>query len=327
MDIRPVLLELGLSEGEITTYLTLLKLGSSQVAKIKEESGLHRTTVYDFLEKLLNKALVNYVVKGGVKYYKAADPNKLIEFLHEKQEKLNQIMPELNKLAKFTKDDVKVEVYKGKEGIKSLLNKVITTGRDMYGFGFEEEKYEQMDPIMMKQYFRKCQELGIKENIFVKRNSGFLFHEKHIRYYYLPDDYFNPNPSMTFGDYVAIHLWEPLMVILIENKNLADAYRKHFNFLKDQSSMIFRGWEEVKQVFIDHLEKLNPNDEIFTYGTSQNADSCVSFFHEHNIIAKQKKLRCRIAIDKRARKNSRIFRPSSCVSYCPGDSFRKFLQI
>ncbi len=306
MNTEIILQDLGLSEGEIKTYLTLLKRGSSTVAKIKEESGLHRTTVYDFLEKLMQKGLVSYVVQGGVNYYNASQPERLKQLLKEKAEKLDMIMPDLENLARLPKDEIKVEVYKGKQGFNTVLNKIIATKKDMYGFGFEEEKYEQLDPILMQQYFRKCNENKIKENVFVKRNTTFLYKHPHIKYHFLPDDYFNPNPSMTFGNYVAIQVWEPLTTILIENKALADAYKKHFNFLKDQSSMIFRGWEQVKRIFDESLELMKPGDEILTYGTSQDADKYVNYFREHNIIGIKKRIKARIMIDERAKKNIAI---------------------
>ncbi|MBI3033007.1 helix-turn-helix domain-containing protein [Candidatus Woesearchaeota archaeon] len=303
MNKELVLQELGLSEGEIKTYLSLLKRGFSTVAKIKEDSGLHRTTVYDFLEKLMQKGLVSYVVQGGVNYYKASPPERLKQLLKEKEDKLKTIMPELESLAKLPKDEIKVEVYKGKQGFNTVLNKIIAVRKDMYGFGFEEEKYEQMDKIMMEQYFRKCNENNIKENVFVKRSTSFLYKHPHIRYHFLPDDYFNPNPSMTFGNYVAIQVWEPLTTILIENKALADSYKKYFNFLKDQSSMIFRGWNEVKKIFDESLELMKAGDEILTYGTSQDADNYVDYFREHNIIGIKKNIKARIMIDQRAKKN------------------------
>src|SRR3989338_1279088 len=109
MDIPGVLAELGLSEGEIKVYLALLKLSSVPVSKIKEETQMHRTTIYDFLEKLLNKGLINYVIRNNVKYYTAANPTKLFEFLKEKQDHLQTILPELQKLHQFQQEETKVE--------------------------------------------------------------------------------------------------------------------------------------------------------------------------------------------------------------------------
>ena len=139
MGTKEVLKELGLSGGEVKVYLALLKLGETSVSKLTKETGQHRTTIYDFLEHLLQRGLVNYVVKSGVKYYKVADPDKLIEYLKEKEEKLKQILPELKQLAKVPTGEVNVEVYSGVEGFKSVLNDRLRVGKDLYGFGVDEE--------------------------------------------------------------------------------------------------------------------------------------------------------------------------------------------
>ena len=56
---------------------------------------MHRTTIYDFLEKLINKGLVNTVIKKNVTYYKATEPIKLMDFLKEKETHLQKILPDL----------------------------------------------------------------------------------------------------------------------------------------------------------------------------------------------------------------------------------------
>ena len=58
MDVKPVLKRIGLNEGEIKVYLALLKLGSVNVNKIKLETKLHRTSIYDFLDKLNKTGLI-----------------------------------------------------------------------------------------------------------------------------------------------------------------------------------------------------------------------------------------------------------------------------
>src|SRR3990167_8668752 len=105
MTTKESLRQIGLSEGESEVYLALLKLGSSPVHAIKEETRLHRTTIYDFLEKLLTKGLTNYVIKGGVKYYKATHPNKLLDYIKEKENLITTILPDLTKLSEFFRDE------------------------------------------------------------------------------------------------------------------------------------------------------------------------------------------------------------------------------
>ena len=180
MGVKEVLAEMGLGEGEIKVYLALLKLGSSPVSALKEETNLHRTTIYDFIEKLLNKGLANYVVMGNVKYYQATNPQRLSDFLKEKASRLNEVMPELVKMSGFHKKELNVEVFKGKEGYKAMLGLVIREKKDLIGMGFEEEKFEELVPDTMRWYFREIKEKGIKERIFVnKRIRDLKYSDKY----------------------------------------------------------------------------------------------------------------------------------------------------
>lgn len=143
MDLHQNLKAIGLSDSETKIYLGLLKLGSSTVAKITKEVKIHRTNVYDFLQKLLTKGLVNYVIIAGVKHYKATHPNKLFDFVKEKENIVNTILPDLTKLSDFSKDELGVEVYEGVEGVKTLLKDVLREGKDHVIFGIDEIMFQK----------------------------------------------------------------------------------------------------------------------------------------------------------------------------------------
>lgn len=230
-EIKKALSEIGLSEGEIRVYLALLKLGSVQVSKIKEETRLHRTTIYDFVEKLLNKGLINYVIRNNVKYYNATHPNKLLDFIMEKEESIKEILPQLAALSETKKEEIKVEVYKGVEGFKAVLSDIIRVGEDMVGFGIDEAKFKEKFPILMEQYFKKELEKGIKERLLASEKTKFLFRKKTAKYRFIPNEFFNPTPTAVYGNKIAFIVWEPLTVVMIENSELADSYKKYFEML------------------------------------------------------------------------------------------------
>lgn len=231
MESEKALEQIGLSENEIKVYLALLKLGSVQVSKIKEETKLHRTGIYDIVEKLLNKGLVNYVIKNSVKYYKATHPNKLLDFVKEKEESVKEILPNLIKLSEFQKEEFKVEVYKGVEGFKTVLNDILRVGQDLVLFGVDEVKFKERFPILMENFFKKEEEKGIKERLLTSESTKFTFKKKTTHYRFISDEFFNPTPTIVYGNKMVIMIWEPLNIIMIENSDLADSYNKYFNLL------------------------------------------------------------------------------------------------
>ncbi|NQU97960.1 hypothetical protein HQ533_00695 [Candidatus Woesearchaeota archaeon] len=240
MEIEEILKQIGLSDGEAKVYLALLKLGSSPVSKIKEETRLHRTTIYDFVEKLLNKGLINYIIEGGVKHFKATQPEKLLDYVKEKTDKVREALPTLNKITDFQRQDIGVEVHKGKEGFKTMLNDCLRVGKDIVGFGIDETKFKKRFPIIMEQFFKKEEEAGMHERLLTSEKAKFTYNKKTTNYRYIPEEYFNPTPTIVFGNKVAIINWEPLTIIFIENEGLADSYRKHFELLWKMAKKIQR---------------------------------------------------------------------------------------
>ena len=66
--------------------------------------------------------------------------------------------------------------------------------------------------------------------------------------------------------------------MLIENKDLAEAYRKHFRVLWDQKSRIFRGDDEVKSVFDDIINTMKKGQEYLAFGVPPVSDEWVDYF-------------------------------------------------
>ena len=319
MDVRTVLAELGLSEGEIAVYVALLKLGSSPVSAIKEETTLHRTTIYDFVEKLLNKGLINYVVHNNVKYYNATEPQKLVEFLKEKQDHLQQILPELTALTKFRKEEVKVEVYKGKEGLKTVMLDCIRTAehssKEIVGIGIDDGLWKKALPVFIEQYQRLLKEKNLHEKILTKMNAEYYFDPQQTEYKHLPTDLFSPTSTLTYGDKVQIVIWEPILTtLLIENKKLAEAYRKHFSLLWQQESLIFRGIDDIKAIFSEIAQTMKKGQEYIAFGVPPASDKWTDFFEREVMVPfEQNKVKTRVIFDERAIRQIKACRKYSTI--------------
>ena len=44
--------------------------------------------IYEIMDKLIQKGLVSYIIKSGVKYFESAQPNRLLDYISEKEKKL-----------------------------------------------------------------------------------------------------------------------------------------------------------------------------------------------------------------------------------------------
>ncbi|MFH1327180.1 MAG: helix-turn-helix domain-containing protein [archaeon] len=226
---KEILKEIGLQEGEITVYLALLKLKDSTATQITKHTGLHRSHIYDLLEKLKEKGLVNFVIKNNVKYFRAASPNRLLEFIKEKETKIKKILPELIEINKEEEEDIKVEIYKGKEGIKTILNDILKEGRDYFLFG--HLKFEEIVPIYIEQFVRLANKKKITEKAILEQGVKIIPIKNH-KYKHISKEYLFPNATVVYKNKVAVFVWkEPYYVTLINNKDIAQSYKTHFNLL------------------------------------------------------------------------------------------------
>ena len=231
--IAETLRRLGLEEHEVKTYLALLDLGESTATKLAERTGLGRVHMYQIVNKLMDKGLASYVIKNNVKYFLAADQETLLKEIQDKEKELQTILPELKARQKEMVPDIKVEVYRGYEGFKTVLNDRIRTGGDMYSFGVEEKKFKEYFGPLMDQFFRREREKKLKEFILTHKKTKFTYNQDNISYRFISKKYFDPTPTAIYKDRILFIVWEPLTIILIKNSGLAEAHRKHFKLLWD----------------------------------------------------------------------------------------------
>ncbi|MBN1156483.1 hypothetical protein JXA85_02630 [Candidatus Woesearchaeota archaeon] len=233
--------KLGLSPNESKIYLALLEIGSSTADKISQKSGIHRRTVYDNIEKLMNKGLINYIIRANKKYFEATDPNKLNDILKEKKEMiedqeniLKRIMPELILAQKMSKDKQEVNVYKGKEGIKTILWDILRERKPNCVIGaHSREEFKDM----LEKFHDERIKLKIPNRMIFKKED--IERAKHFRersfteVRVIPTEYSSPIAINIYDNKVAflIRSVKNPLGILINNKDTSDEFRTYFEML------------------------------------------------------------------------------------------------
>lgn len=238
-----ILREIGLTENEIKIYLIMLKLGPSTAYEIAKKTSIYRVHVYDKLEQLMDKGLVTHIYKGAKKYFQPTHPSKIKQYLEDKKKeleiqenKVEELIPELEAMTNLPKEDTIVEVFKGKEGLKYFLKDIIKTKKEVLVTGIDDKKYQEALPIFMEQYFRDLKHYKIKERVITMKKLGvFLFKKKlapTTNYRFLEEKQFNPTNTFVYGSKVVIVTWgTPVTAVMIKNKEIAKTYTNHFELL------------------------------------------------------------------------------------------------
>ena len=89
----------------------------------------------DYYDYYLRRPL--FKNKNNIKYFQAAHPEKILKELKEKEEEFKKILPKLISLSDLPKEETTAEVYKGKEGIKTVLREILRNKEDHLVLGDE----------------------------------------------------------------------------------------------------------------------------------------------------------------------------------------------
>jgi hypothetical protein len=196
-----------------------------------------RTTTHEVLKLLSEKGLASCVIKSGVMWFEAADPKKLINILEEKKEKMLAILPELNRLKSSVTEKPRIEMYEGKEGLKTILNDIIESNcKEVLQLGSARifEVLEFYFPHWIKSrvkhkiYTRILQE----KTTFIKSlKEDDMTHFREIRY--LPKDFRVNTHISIYGNKIAILTLkkENLIGVIISNFEIAETQRSLFETL------------------------------------------------------------------------------------------------
>ncbi|MBI2045385.1 hypothetical protein HYT23_04975 [Candidatus Pacearchaeota archaeon] len=232
------LLKVGLTDGESKVYLALSELGSSTVGPIVKKSGVAYSNIYDVLDRLIKKGIVSFVIKSKTKYFQAATPRNLIDYLNRKEkeiiaqrDELKKILPDIEKLQESSISQ-EAEVFVGKKGLRTAYEKMLgkATKKDTVFFSYlhDEEYAEEADLFYhsIQDVSKRASVKGIANKKYKK--SWFVKKAKFLNTKFV--DYPIPGNIDVFRDMVFIVSWKPEIVgILIKSESVANSFKNYIN--------------------------------------------------------------------------------------------------
>ena len=230
-----ILEDIGLTNAEIKVYLSLLELGPSTAGPIIEKSKLQSSVVHMTLNKLTERGLISFVKEGQRRHYQASDPKHIIEFIEEKKERFEEILPELLLKQKLAKEKKEVTTYKNTKGIKELLLELLNAGGKEHNTFRSAIESLMLGEAWWKSYHKKRANKGIKAKlIFNKSLKKWTDINKYPKATYkFTNTGFEPlTETIIRNDKIGIIIWtEKPIGILIHNKIAAQSYEKFFEML------------------------------------------------------------------------------------------------
>jgi len=234
MTLERELRELGFTDNEIKVYLTLFRIGRAKAGRISKECSLERTSTYNALKRLQEKGVVSSIIEGKTRLFAAGTPHKLVDMIHEKEEVIKIIIPQLESLKKFEREKENILKFRGYAGVKTVLNDILKTCGDKEEYlimGSEGQLSERM-PTFSRIFVAKKDRKKLRARILIRETRASKPHSKHTTFRYVPQDVISPSNVTIYKGKVAMILWSEVPEgIIIDDEDVAKTFRSYFEFM------------------------------------------------------------------------------------------------
>jgi HTH-type transcriptional regulator, sugar sensing transcriptional regulator len=325
--------EIGLTKSEINVYLALLELGSSSTGKIIDTAKVSSSKIYEILDRLMQKGLASFIIKSNIKYFEAAPPDRILDYMEEKENKLKSqkselknILPELEIKRSLSKYKSEATIYKGIKGLETALYDsldLMKKGEEYVVIGVPSRTTD-LNRMFVK-WHRERARRGIHFRALFNENARgeaqtLPENTELAEIRFIPQT--TPSATGIFKNRVVIvpQSKEP-MAIVIDSKEIAESFRVQFETWWKQDVKVFQGDDGFEHAFGDILATLKKNEQLDIMGIS-NFDAqftqMVTKFHKKR---SDNKINANILLNSNARTvggNLSIL-PKTKIKYLPND--------
>src|SRR3989344_1714861 len=236
-----ILEEIGLTKGEIKVYFSLLKLGETTTGKIIEEAQISSGKIYEILDKLIKKGLVSFIIKEKTKYFSPASPNRILDYLHEKEKELNskeqeilKELPSLLSIEKESKKEYETNLFKGFKGIQTAIFEALDELKEkdeVLAMGIISHKKEQYNILWQRWHQERINRKIICKAIFSDKNTDYfkLFNKMRFTEIKILQG-ITPSAIDVMGKRVLIFTYgEEASCLSIKNPEIAQSFKAFFD--------------------------------------------------------------------------------------------------
>jgi len=239
-ELKSFLSSIGLGKNEVDVYISLVGMGQSSVLEISKKTGIHRSNIYESLEKLSREGLVFAIDKPKKTFY-ARDPRSLLDYIKQKEVELNSIVDNFEKKF-FRKEQSLIGLTKGKFAVREALKSLFEKKQPIYVYGIPDKAPKIIGPIIKEYHKDRIKNGVVMKHIYnskAEKRIRFLNKLKFTEAKYLPTKYDSIITTNISGDKVVLISWDDdLSVIEIIDKKIAEAYYNYFEILWSQAKSI-----------------------------------------------------------------------------------------
>ena len=243
MQTQKVIEGLGYTPNEAKVYLAMLGLGECHVSDIAGKLKMPPSSVQVVVDKLHKNGLVNFYVRKRYKYWVAENPTRLLARLRERQDEVQAILPQLERMRLREQGKPRVKIFEDVNEIRLLYDDMLETKQHILGIipwddwtrllgvGFMEDFIENR-----MRHFLKMRLLTPKTPLTAGLRSRDAKELRETRY--VPADTQINTTTLIYGDKVAIVSLNKKLptAVLIEDPDIRETLAIFFEQLWSQGA-------------------------------------------------------------------------------------------
>lgn len=237
--LQEKLVKIGLSERESQVYIAALELGPTGALQIARKTGINRPVVYNVLDTLKRRGLIEIQLHGLKQKFAPANPDQFDAIISEHKKIFSDALPELLALYNLKGVKSQIKYYEGIEGIKTVYEttlREIRSGDAYYVFG-RQENWEGLDIKWLESFIERRARKNLDTRLIFedsergrmnKRMEG-AWNQK-VR---LTKQKYNTDIVICPQRYITNDFEPPLQVLVIENENIINTQLQLFRYIWD----------------------------------------------------------------------------------------------
>ncbi len=223
------LARLGFNDKKARLYLTILA-GGGTAAELASRAKLKRSTVYDYLEELIQDRLVSQSIRKSRRFFVSESPDNLTNLFQRRLDSVKAMLPGLQSLFASGSGTIPhVRYYEGIDGVRKIHDELLSKpGGEYFYFGSMRSfvdilGQEYLSNFTSQRLRRKIRSNGIRMKNQETNEPDSLGTEENLRrVHYLPVDMVNCPASITIfnGKISVISAEKKIYGFIIEEQNL-----------------------------------------------------------------------------------------------------------
>lgn len=230
--------KIGLTDNETKAYITLSELGEVTIGPLTKTLNWHRQVAYDVLASLINKQLVEKIIKGKTMHFRISNPDNIMRNIKKLEATAEILIKEIKAKTKGQKRGQEIRVYEGAKAFREFVleyDYLMPPNSITLAISNSNTAYAEI----MGRSFQTSVKIRHKKNI----NSRLIFPEqerknlinfarKPSELRFIPQEHNPPTAFQVFHDCVILASYGPdVFFIQIKNENFRQTYINYFNHL------------------------------------------------------------------------------------------------